>query len=82
MNQTRLGSLIESFANITIGFGINFTANLIILPMFGFNISISDNLFLGLLYTVISVARSYCIRRWFNQTLHIAAQRLAALGEK
>ncbi len=78
MNQTRLGSLIEAWINVAIGFAINFCANLLILPLIGFHISISQNLFIGVLYTLISVARSYVIRRWFNARLHAAALTLAA----
>ena len=77
MNQTKLGSLIEAFINVLIGFGINFTANLIILPIFGYTPTLWDNFQIGLLYTVVSIARSYIIRRWFNAKLHAAAQRLA-----
>lgn len=80
MTQTRLGSLIESLFNVAIGFAINFCANLLILPLIGFHISISQNFFIGVLYTVISVARSYVIRRWFNARLHGAAQRLAGVA--
>jgi len=79
MNQSRLGSFIESCINVAIGFGINFAANLLILPMIGFNISVGQNLFIGVLYTIISVVRSYVIRRWFNARLHQAAQRLAGV---
>lgn len=78
MNQTRIGSLIEASINVLIGYAINFCANLLILPLIGFHISVAQNLFIGLLYTVISVARSYAIRRWFNARLHQAAQNLAA----
>ena len=78
MNQTRLGSFIEAWINVAIGFAINFCANLLILPLIGFHISVGQNLFIGVLYTVISVLRSYVIRRWFNAHLHQAAQRLAA----
>jgi hypothetical protein len=77
MNQTRVGSLIEAFMNVAIGFGINMCANFLILPLIGFHITLSQNLFIGVLYTGISVARSYVIRRWFNARLHAAAQRLA-----
>jgi hypothetical protein len=77
MTQTRLGSLIEAFINVLIGFSINFVANLVIFPFFGFHITLGDNFVLGLLYTIISIARSYVIRRWFNARLHAAAQRLA-----
>lgn len=78
MTQTRLGSFIEACINVAIGFVINFVANLVILPLIGFHISVSQNLFIGVLYTVISVVRSYTVRRWFNNRIHLAAQRLAA----
>lgn len=77
MNQSKLGSLIESLANIAIGFFINMCANLLILPLIGFHISVGQNLFIGVLYTLISVARSYAVRRWFNGRIHRAAQHLA-----
>lgn len=79
MNQSRLGSFIEAWINVAIGFAINFCANLLILPLIGFHISVGQNLFIGVLYTIISVARSYVIRRWFNARLHRAAQRLAGV---
>ena len=75
MTQTRLGSLIEAIINVLIGFGINFTANMLIFPLLGFHISPGANLALGLIYTVISVVRSYAVRRWFNARL----QRLASV---
>lgn len=77
MRQTRLGSLIEVSINIFIGYWINFVANLVILPMFGLNVSIADNFVIGFIYTFISVARSYVVRRWFEQKIHKAAMRMA-----
>ena len=77
MQQSRLGSLIEALFNVAIGFGINFTANLVILPIFGFNVTPADALGIGVFFTAISIARSYVIRRWFNAMLHRTAQRLA-----
>lgn len=77
-SQTRLGSFIEAWINVAIGFCINFAANLLILPAFGFtSLTVAMNVYLGLIYTVISVVRSYAIRRWFNARLHAAAMRLA-----
>ena len=77
MTQTRLGSLIEAVFNVVVGFGINFTANLLIFPLFGWEISAAQNLTLGVIYTAISIARSYVIRRWFNARLKAAAERMA-----
>jgi hypothetical protein len=71
--QSRKGSLIEAGINVLIGYWINFIANLTILPMFGFNITLSQNLLIGLIFTVISVARSYIVRRYFNALIHKAA---------
>jgi hypothetical protein len=78
VTQSRIGSLIESVVNIAIGFSINFTANMLILPLFGYHISVVTNLQLGVIYTGISIARSYCIRRWFNKRIHRFAEKVAA----
>lgn len=77
MRQSKRGSFIEAWANVFIGYGINFTANALILPQFGFHITLAQNLQIGILFTVISVARSYIIRRWFNKHIARWAERLA-----
>lgn len=65
--QTRFGSFVEAWANIAVGFGVNFGANMIILPMFGFTgLTAGKNFIIGILYTGISLVRSYVIRRWFT----------------
>lgn len=81
MTQTRLGSLIEAIINVVIGFGINFTANMFIFPLFGFHITPGANLLMGFIYTVISVVRSFAVRRWFNARLHKLASAVAASME-
>jgi hypothetical protein len=78
MTQTRLGSFIEAIINIVIGFGINFTANMFIFLLFGFHITPGANFVLGMIYTVISVVRSYAVRRWFNARLHKLASAVAS----
>lgn len=77
MNQSRLSSLIEVLIGIVIGFAINWFANLVILPMYGFAITGGQAFSMGLLFTAISVVRGYVIRRWFNARLHRMAERLA-----
>jgi len=67
--QTKFHSLLEALFNIIVGFGINLGGNLIILPMFGFKVSLSQAFGIGLLFTMISIIRSYVIRRWFNQIM-------------
>jgi hypothetical protein len=78
MQQTRLGSLIESGINIAIGYVVALASQLLIFPMFDIYIPLSDNMMIGAWFTVISLARSYVIRRWFNAKLHRAALAMAA----
>jgi hypothetical protein len=66
MAQTKLGSIAEAWANIAVGFTINYFANLTIFPLFGMHISAANNFWLGCIYTVISLVRSYVLRRYFN----------------
>lgn len=67
MSQTRTGSLVEAWVNIAIGFAINWTANMVFLPMFGFTTITAEKAFgIGLVFTVISLVRQYILRRWFN----------------
>ena len=79
MIQSRLGSFYESLFNIIIGFAINFFANLVFIPLFlHVEVPLLANWWMGCAYTVISLVRSYVIRRWFNAKLHAAAARLAS----
>jgi hypothetical protein len=64
--QTKRMSFIESLTNIFIGYCINFTANMIVLPFFVDGFTVQDNLIVGGIYTLISLVRTYLIRRCFN----------------
>ena len=66
--QTWWGSIVEAKVNIAIGFAINFTANLLILPLFYGPVAAnaSKAFGLGVVFTFISLARQLVIRRWFN----------------
>lgn len=66
MAQTKLGSFAEAWANIFVGFTINFFANMAILPIFGFKVTAGSAFEIGLIFTVISLVRGYVLRRWFN----------------
>lgn len=64
--QTKLGSLVEANINVAIGFGINFVANMTVLPIFGFAVTAADAMGIGVIFTLISIARGYAVRRLFN----------------
>ena len=64
--QTKRQSLIESLTSTTIGIIIGIVLNLTVLPIFGYPVSLSDSLWISVIFTVVSIIRSYIIRRWFN----------------
>ena len=66
MSQTRAMSAAESVANVAIGYGVAVASQIVILPLFGVHLPLADNLLIGLWFTVISLARSYIVRRAFN----------------
>lgn len=76
--QTRRGAIIEAWCNVAIGFGVNWCANWAILPLVGASFTAAENFWMGCIYTAISVARSFALRRWFNARLHAASMALAA----
>lgn len=77
MNQTRLGSLIEALFNVGIGLLVSVIANALVFPRFGFHPSVGQNVCISLIYTAISIARQYVLRRWFNARLQRAALSIA-----
>lgn len=70
MKQPKLMSFGESIINILVGFGISLGAQALFLPMLGVEISLKQNLLFACIMTIISIARSYLLRRLF-EALHI-----------
>jgi hypothetical protein len=66
MKQTRTHSLIEAVANIAIGAGVSFSAQLVVYPLLGIAVSMAQNVAILLIFTVISIVRSYLLRRMFE----------------
>lgn len=64
--QPRTHSLIESIANVAIGLGVAVATQIAIFPMFGIVIPLSSNLAIAAIFTVVSIVRSYAVRRLFN----------------
>lgn len=64
--QSRTQSAIESCANVLVGYLVALLSQLLVFPMFDIHIPLSSNLAIGAWFTVISLVRSYVLRRWFN----------------
>jgi len=77
MNQTRLESLIETIINTLIGFILSFIAWPVAAALFNMPYNHGQHFGIVLFFTVVSVARGYVIRRWFNGRLKLTASTLA-----
>lgn len=66
MSQSRLWSFAEAWAGVLVGFAINYIANLYLLPLWGLQVRAGQAIEIGLVFTGISLARSYALRRVFE----------------
>ena len=66
LGQTKRISLLESVTNILIGFGVAIVANAVVLPWFGFVVNFRQSFDIAVIFTIISIVRSYGVRRLYN----------------
>ena len=66
MKQSRRMSLVESVANVVVGYGIAVVTQMLIFPIFGLHTTLAQNLQMGAVFTIVSIARSFALRRVFE----------------
>jgi len=66
MSQSRKWSFIEVMLSTAIGFSIAFVTNYYVLPYYGHHVTYMENFQITVIFTFISIVRSYIIRRIFN----------------
>lgn len=59
-------SAVEASFNVLIGYLVSVLANILILPLFGYDVTVGDSFAIGLAFTAVSLVRSYALRRIFN----------------
>jgi hypothetical protein len=59
-------SLVEAAVNVAAGYVVALAAQLVVFPLFDVAVSFSDNLIIGAIFTVVSLVRSYVLRRLFE----------------
>lgn len=64
--QSRLMSLVESVTNVAVGFAVALGTQLVVFPWFDLEASVGEHIALGGVFTSMSIARSYVLRRLFN----------------
>ncbi len=67
--QPRWLSLVEAVTNIVVGYCLAVLTQVLAFPMFGVSVSLGENLGIGAVFTVVSLVRSFVLRRAFNTFL-------------
>ena len=67
MTQSRTMSAAESVANVLIGYGIALATQVVVFDALAIPVSLEQNLWIGVVFTVVSLVRSYLLRRMFNR---------------
>ncbi len=74
MKQSRLMSLVESVANVIVGYGVAVVTQILIFPVFGLQTTLGQNLAMGGVFTIVSLARSFLLRR-LCEAIRVAGAR-------
>lgn len=71
-------SLVESIVNVIAGFALAVATQMLVFPLLRLRVSVGTNMILGAVFTVVSIARSYLLRRLFERLRLHGLQREAA----
>lgn len=74
--QSRTMSLVETIANVVVGYGLAVATQMVVFPSFGLNATVRQNLGLGLMFTFASLIRAYVLRRLFNRYVSTCSARM------
>lgn len=77
MEQSKLESLLEAVVNTAVGFVVSLALWRVVGPMMGYEVSMTDNLIITTIFTVVSIGRGFVMRRIFNAGLHRAIHSFA-----
>ena len=64
--QTKKWSMIETLVSVGIGWLIGVILNMLVLPLFDYDVNLTDGVLISIIFTAVSVVRSYVVRRFFN----------------
>lgn len=59
-------SLVEVATNVAVGYLLAVATQIVVFPWFGLQTKLGENLAIGAVFTVTSLARGYALRRLFN----------------
>jgi hypothetical protein len=59
-------SLLEAVTNVVVGYVVAVLTQLLLFPVFGLHVAVKENLAIAGVFTVVSIMRSYLLRRLFE----------------
>ena len=65
--QSKTKSIIEAVSNTVIGLLTAFIIQIIIYPLLNIEVSINQNIIITFVFFIVSIIRSYLVRRLFNK---------------
>ena len=75
MKQSRVMSLVEAIANVVVGYGVAVATQMLVFPLFGLQTTLAQNLKLGAVFSIVSIIRSFALRRLFEAVKIRRAER-------
>lgn len=64
--QTRSMSAAETFTSTAVGFLVSWGLTILVLPLFGYQVTLGHSAGITAIYTAASILRGYAIRRLFS----------------
>ncbi len=64
--QSRRVSLLEAVVNTAVGYGLAILIQIVVFPWFDLQVRLVDMFQIGAVFTVVSIARTYLLRRLFE----------------
>ena len=67
MQQSRVMSFVEATTNVLVGYVLAILTQLAVFPLFGLEAALGEHLAIGMAFVMVSLARSYLLRRLFER---------------
>lgn len=67
MSQSRRMSLVEAITKVAVGYVLAVAMQIMVFPWFDLHPSVGQNLAIGVLFSGLSLVRSYALRRLFER---------------
>ena len=64
--QSKRESMIETLTSVFVVWLIGVILNMLVLPLFDYDVNLTDGVLISIIFTAVSVVRSYVVRRFFN----------------